>query len=229
MATLVVLVAVAALVPVASARAAVIATYGFPVSGSGENFDIPANDSTDTEPDTTAARLVSSGVDGGGAGSIINNNDARFNGVSNTPPRVCNWGNAGGADLGNYVSFRVTPDVGFSVTYDSISLFHHSFNGTGQFSLRYIDDPDGGGTLQTVVTGVSNPGTTNAAPLFHSTDFGDFTSSSVTEWRIYIFAANDNNTGFRLDDITLNGTVIPEPATLGLVSLGGLLAWRRRR
>ena len=40
---------------------------------------------------------------------------------------------------------------------------------------------------------------------------------------------NNNSGNWRFDNITISGTAVPEPASLGLLGLGGLSLLRRRR
>lgn len=213
-----------------------LALYDFELGTSGgtNSFNHVGNDSVDTNTMSTASRLATTTLDGGGAGNIFNNaagsdwdDSLLIDSDSGVP--VTNWGNGHLSDDGNYASFRVTPDDGNIISYDSISLFHTSFDGSGEFSIRVVEDPDGAEIITDIAVGIAN----GVNVQFHETDFADFTSNKVTEWRIYIFNAGGSgaNTGFRFDDIKLTGFVIvPTPAALPVgLALIGLIAARRRR
>jgi len=188
---------------VAPANAAIIALYDFEAGGGGNTFDDSDAGlfSVDTEPNTLATRLASTTVDGGGANNIFN---GAHSGSDSGPP-VSNWGNGGLTEANaNVVSFTVTPNPGFSVTYDSLSAFHGSYNGTGKFKMTYAIGA--GADVEALPATAHTVG--QPTPLTKVTeDFVDFTTSEPVTWKIHIFEANDNNTGHRIDDITINGTV----------------------
>lgn len=217
-----------ALLLAASAQAAVVALYDFAANGAGESFDQPGNDSADTDLATLAGRLTTGGpqgLDGGGASNIFNN--AQPGSASGTP--LSNWGNGNNPEgTANYAQFTITPEPLTSVTYESLSLYHGAFNTTPKFKITYQH----GANPETEALGPTSHTAANADPLtFKFEDFADFTTDQVVTWRIYVFDANDTQTGSRFDDITINATTqsIPEPSSLALLALGGLLAARRRR
>ena len=126
------------------------------------------------------------------------------------------------------MSFTVTPDPGYSVTYESLSLYHGSYNSNGSFKITYAI----GAGSDVEALGATAHTAANADPLtLASSDFADFTTDQVVTWKILIFESGDPNYGNRFDDITINGTVIPEPGTICLLAmgLGGLVARRKRR
>jgi len=49
------------------------------------------------------------------------------------------------------------------------------------------------------------------------------------EFRIYAKAGSGSGSFFAIDNVTLNGSVTPEPATIGLFGLGITAIIRRRR
>lgn len=213
----------------ASANAEVVALYDFEAGGSGNSLSNQAGlFSVDTQANTTASVLTSGGpegLNGGGAGNIFNN----AQGGSSSGPPLSNWGNGNnGEGSANYAEFTVTPDVDYEVTYESLSLYHGSFNATGQVKITYAI---GAGAEVTALAPLSHTAANTDLLTLKTEDFGDFTTSEVVTWRIYVFGTDAPNTGTRLDDITINGTValVPEPSALALLGLGGLLIARRRR
>lgn len=89
--------------------------------------------------------------------------------------------------------------------------------GNGSASLFVRDDSGGGGPV--VLTAV--PDMQNMNMGLGAVDGSDFNGLSI-----YI-VANDENVPAGIDNILI--TVIPEPASLALLGLGGLLILRRRR
>lgn len=209
--------------------AGVIAVYEFNGSENynDPSFDDPAFDSSDTHAQTTAARLKNSNLTGGGANNYLSN--ATIFNTSVSGPRGLNAGGANATSPTNYVYFTVTPNSGTSVTYTSLSYFNNAHS-RGKIQLSVID---GGGSEQ-VLDDFTITATGSAAVTQRVVDFTDFTSSNVTEWRLYLYNSGNRTFGIRLDDITLNGTTtaVPEPSTtiaLGLLGVLGFAGNRKRR
>lgn len=190
--------------------------------------------SVDTELNSTTSNLSkTSDIDSGGYLSYyIRDADIGTSIFSNTTTAGVgmNFADVAEASATDYISFTVTPSAGFEATYESLSLFVGTNSGDVELSLRSWD-----GATETTLGNFSfvdtNSGGTNDPIIAHSFNFTDFTSSSATEFRLYAWGAVDENRGVRLDDVVLNGTVtlIPEPGSLALLGLGGLLIARRRR
>ena len=143
----------------------------------------------------------------------------------------------------DYFSFTVAPDAGYEMDLTSLT-FDLGYTRIGsfeskQFRTYLLTDIDGfttGGllgydTVDVTVNGGSlqypNP---TASISLGGAQFQDLTGT--VEFRLYI-ADNTGGNDYihRIDNIGLNGTVsvIPEPATMGLLGIGGLVTMALRR
>lgn len=90
--------------------------------------------------------------------------------------------------------------------------------GTGSFTnvgAAFVADASSGPSLATLVTPVT------------ASDLA-WDNAGILEFRIMTSNALGSDEWIGIDDIQINGTVVPEPASLVLLALGGLLAVRRR-
>jgi hypothetical protein len=210
-------------------NAAVVALYDFEGGGSGNLFAGQAGlNSADTELNSTATILTTGGpqgLDGGGANNIFNG--AQPGGGSGAPNS--NWGNGNNTQANaNFAQFTITPEPGQQILFESLSLYHGSFNASGSVRITYSV---GGAAEVEALPPLANSAADGQPLTFFSEDFADFTTAETVTWRIYVFGTTDPNIGTRLNDITINGTVtpIPEVSSLLLSVLGlGFLARRRR-
>jgi hypothetical protein len=131
-----------------------------------------------------------------------------------------------------YFSFTLTPEVGKSITIDSIS-FDVAAGTAGPSDRQFylFADKSGylsGNVLFSASTEIGSPllpyNTTTFDQNFSITLSGNSAFQNITDsvtFRLYIATpTNSQNIGF--DDITVNGSVIPEPGSYAL--LGGLCA-----
>ena len=65
--------------------------------------------------------------------------------------------------------------------------------------------------------------------LIYATAAGNFSDAGASEFAFLGGAPSGYSLSWDNTNYDLNLTVLPEPATLSLLALGGLLAWRRRR
>ena len=107
------------------------------------------------------------------------------------------------------------------VTYESISLYEYRFN-RGLMDIRYVI---GGGSEVSIASGVARTDQSGSGPdnmTFQELDFANFQTSQSVEFRIYGDNTGGSGDALRFDDISVTGTVIPEPTASALV-MGAML------
>ncbi len=127
----------------------------------------------------------------------------------------------------DYLEFALTADV------DDVDLTSLTF----QFKANTIKNAAERYAIFTSTDGFSSaPEAADAITTYQMLTFGsyelqtidlsgvaDITALSTTTFRIYVYGGDAPSSGFTgFDDITLNG-VVPEPAVIGLIGIGGLL------
>jgi hypothetical protein len=138
-----------------------------------------------------------------------------------------NW--TGAAPGTNYFEFTVAPDAGHALSIDSLT-FGYRATGTGPtfFAMRSSVDAYTTDLVTGTITGDS---------IWHSSGPLGIALAGLntsTTFRIFGSGASSSLGTFRIDDVTLGGTVnaIPEPSAYGIVA-GVLMltgaALRRRR
>lgn len=138
-----------------------------------------------------------------------------------------------------YFQFTVTPEQGTVLSFISLAGFVRSNNGGGFFGpgWRLVSDLTGSSILaedSNIVAGAT-------APLEAMTpDLGSLDLSTVPElqnvstpvtFRVYVNPASDVGQSSKrvdFDDITVDATIVPEPASVSLLALAGLAVLRRR-
>lgn len=180
--------------------------------------------STDSEPFTSTSLLSNSGFTSGGYASFSLKDSVAGTSIfstSSTPDTGMNVGGANQATATNYLSFTVTPNSGHEVTYTSLSLYSETNAANDQYNLELVAI-DGAGAPVTVGTHSHTTSATTNEPVHLTTfDFPDFSSTNVTEWRLYAYNTNGSANGVRLDDITLNGSTAVIPTHYRVYFLGG--------
>lgn len=141
------------------------------------------------------------------------------------------------ASLGGVAQNPVTSNgayANFSVGKASYSDLSISFaarrTGTGFSSLQVSYSIDGGGSF-TNLGGAFNVTTTTTFDLISLSLAGNGAVNAASNiiFRITYDGATGGGGNARVDNLQINGTLIPAPASMALVGLGGLVAARRRR
>jgi len=131
----------------------------------------------------------------------------------------------------SFFTFTLTPSAGSAVELTEFTFWANYSGDTtaaNQLALQ-INTGSGYQTIGTTtfdVTGAASPGKFFSIPI---TGLGQVTGAA--DFRVVMYdSAGVNWTSFtRMDDLTINGNVIPEPSALLLLGISGLLPLRRRR
>ena len=135
----------------------------------------------------------------------------------------------------DYMTFTVTAGSGLQLDLDSFT-FMSRINSLNHSAERWalFSDIDGFTLGNEIETGRT---TTTGSYLGNVVDLSDVAFQGLadpTEFRLYIYGGNNNGSSFTgFDNVILNGTVVPEPASIliwsSLASILGLAMWRRRK
>ena len=142
-----------------------------------------------------------------------------------------NTGDGGDGSGGQSRQAAIHIDTGYANANGTIytldyDLIYRSW--TGPFAAElYVGDPTGGGTLLNSFIATNPPTIDNSSQANQHVYVGDGTVGNI----FIRFHAQEPSAGFqqaRLDTVSLDA-VIPEPGSLALLGLGGLVMLRRRR
>lgn len=208
-----------------ASSAAILANYTFTgnLSSSGQTFTGTVGDFGISGGDVGQNGLS-------GAGNVF----FRGNGLTTT---------IGGAiTAGDYFTFTITPGPGTQYQLDNLKFtFGVQNNSATPFtgSVALYSSIDGfttqiGSTASGAIAGDGGGPIWNSPATIDLSGFATLTPLTPVEFRFYAAISNLSNSNVdnrivRLDDIQLNGTLIPEPTTALLGSLGILALIRRKR
>ena len=179
------------------------------------DFNSAAFDSADTNPISSASRLIQGGsLTGGGAGLFVLNrtqDQVYFDGHSESGWPGFNFGGVNTADqasaatAGDFFSFSVATSE--MVTHESLSYYSDQFGTTGRVDVSYTI---AGGEEVFVAQGLV-PNQSNAPVTFQMIDFPDFSTEEEVTWTFYLYNSGNVNYGIRFDDISLIASYESEP------------------
>jgi hypothetical protein len=128
--------------------------------------------------------------------------------------------NLGAENYNNYFVYTVVNST--NVTFSSLDLDATAKQSTRNFRVSYTV---GTGTETFITEWASVPRLITDTAATVNYDFTDFTTTEDVEFRVYWAGTATKTSEARVyvDDFVLNGAVIPEPAAVGLLGLGGLI------
>jgi len=203
---------------------------------------------------TSAARNSPSSVNADvSAGSLTGNNLNAYGAswLSDGSDFYTTWSRASGTDgtgqttadqvlsVATYFSLTLTPDAGKQLDFSSLSFdaFASTGNTGSQRQIYVFTDKTGfasGDQLLSVSTfaGYDGPlipyNTASVGQNFSVDLTGVANVADSITFRFYV-QAPDAGQSLSFDDITLNGSVVPEPASMALISVAGLALFILRR
>jgi hypothetical protein len=207
-------------VGISVSQAALIASYDL----NGSSFA-----ATTSDPDVSVSSIGTAGdwvISGSGGNLVITQNGADT--IPTSTP-----------DLAEYISFSVNP-LSETVNFSSIGF---DFGGENNMvataytlTVQLRSSVDGYAAVLGSDSRVIPANTTVASLTSTSFDLSGVPSlqsrTNTTQFRFYVY---DNSTvttkvlRARVDNITVNGSVIPEPVTIGMLGLGSLIVLTLRR
>ena len=135
-----------------------------------------------------------------------------------------------------YFELTVSAETGYTLDLDSISFNSARGGSTGIRGFELYAEVDGGAFtygVSTPILDVDNETGTRSDPRAVSVDLTGAKYQGIESITFRYYALTDSPGNFvrtiDFDGWTLAGDVIPEPATMGLLALGGLAVLRRRR
>ncbi|NJK90956.1 MAG: PEP-CTERM sorting domain-containing protein [Blastochloris sp.] len=201
-----------------SVQAAVLITYDFTGGINGTLGPISALAPSTTPPANITATSIS--VASGIPGTTFQDNGGNIE--LNLLPGASSAGTAAAAVSGNqYIEFTLnTPSASFALDLDNLQLDLRRGGATGnrhlflRTSLDAFANDIGPGVVLAPASTTLTTFTFNDIPLFNNV------TDAVT-FRLYTYNDGATNRSVRVDNIVVNGAVIPEPSTV-LLLLGGL-------
>jgi len=231
-------------------QAAVVAQYDFSnITDDGDESTVTfLAASVDSNADTTASQITSPATHNGGVvhpefGDALNNGIG-WSGRGINP--AANFGII--APIDTYFSFDITIAIGYNLTsFDALTGVASTIGGTTayDYTLSYSFDGTSFTDIGTVVSGV-NAGE-SATLSGNGSDTGaigyDLTGVAALQgvsgqvyFRLDPTVGSGTSTngvmaqrGGWVDDVVVNGTVVPEPSSAVLLGLGGFALILRRR
>lgn len=210
------------------------------------SWDTSGGDSTNGSLAGTPGANVASGVLDVGSG-LDRETDGTLDGYGGDAAATDTLALAIGAD--DYLSVVITPEAGYNMSFDNVAFNwadDRPKNGTLSLLADVTQSTTGLWDASDVLAEVETPDTGQDSQVAFNIDLSGVTGlqsvSSPVEFRLYYWGlerANPDNFAIGTlavngndpaeADLVFNGTVVPEPTTMGLLALGAVGVIRRRR
>jgi len=234
-----------ALCPTPDADAAVVAQWDFAsdlsASTVGSGLDSASAVGGVNSGLTPVSRSGGSGIEADGSGLPIDNADP-----AGPDGRAFGraWLSDGNGDYQHYFDWSVSVTAGQQLDLDNVTVdLGARSNGPDEYKLEYSTTSDfSSGVVLITPSAAESPFVGGDAPddanfdwqrVTHNTNLGGNEAlTGDVYFRLWLrggSTADNGDSNFYLDNLTLNGAVIPEPGSLALMGLGGLLILGRRR
>jgi len=137
------------------------------------------------------------------------------------------WTTASELDASDYFSFTLAPDVGTSMTLTQFD-FDERRSGSGPTAWTLKTSVDS--FTESVFTfSIPDTADTRSHTVVLSTSFENI--SGAVEFRLFGHGAESSSGTWRIDNVSITGTVVPEPWEYGMVCavVCGAVWWKRRK
>ncbi len=212
----------------APAHADMLVQYTFVESSVGINNPSAAQ----TAPNFTATNMTATSTSKGAG--ITNANYNLFFGPTGAPNTALSirgtalTSESAAINNNRYFEFTLTPGTGYTFASLDTLVFDWARGGDqGTRGIYAYVSTDGFATSTKIGQQVNSSGT--AWNIGQSYNIGLTNVTGPVVFRFYSRAEGADNRDMRFDNIVVNGTLIPEPASLALMGIGGLLMLSRRR